>query len=211
MKTVIFDIDGTLADLTHRLHYIRPVVGKTMMDDRGHEHMIVEVCKSTRGRQVRTNTSGKQWVAAKDIGFKPDWDAFHGSVISDTRIDEICELASWMFDKHAEYPATEPKVLFLSGRMNKQVKAVGGAELVNVRHDTLRWLSENVHYEINDDFLFMRDDEDYRPDFEVKEDILQHLHDTGHEPVLAFDDRQQVVDMWRRNGIRCAQVAEGNF
>ena len=26
-----------------------------------------------------------------------------------------------------------------------------------------------------------------------------------------FDDRQQVVDMWRSNGLTCFQVADGNF
>jgi hypothetical protein len=29
--------------------------------------------------------------------------------------------------------------------------------------------------------------------------------------VGAFDDRQRVVDMWRRNGITCFQVAPGDF
>ena len=28
---------------------------------------------------------------------------------------------------------------------------------------------------------------------------------------MVFDDRQQVVDMWRANGLTCFQVAEGNF
>ena len=26
-----------------------------------------------------------------------------------------------------------------------------------------------------------------------------------------FDDRQQVVDMWRANGLTCFQVADGDF
>ena len=26
-----------------------------------------------------------------------------------------------------------------------------------------------------------------------------------------FDDRQQVVDMWRSNGLTCFQVADGDF
>ena len=28
---------------------------------------------------------------------------------------------------------------------------------------------------------------------------------------MVFDDRQQVVDMWRQNGLTCFQVADGNF
>jgi len=29
--------------------------------------------------------------------------------------------------------------------------------------------------------------------------------------LCALDDRQQVVDMWRERGIRCLQVAKGDF
>jgi len=28
---------------------------------------------------------------------------------------------------------------------------------------------------------------------------------------MVFDDRQQVVDMWRANGLTTFQVADGNF
>jgi len=33
----------------------------------------------------------------------------------------------------------------------------------------------------------------------------------GYTPSVVFDDRDRVVKMWRENGIRCFQVAEGNF
>jgi hypothetical protein len=29
--------------------------------------------------------------------------------------------------------------------------------------------------------------------------------------MAVFDDRDKVVAMWRRNGVACFQVAEGNF
>jgi len=28
---------------------------------------------------------------------------------------------------------------------------------------------------------------------------------------MVFDDRNSVVDMWRENGVRCMQVAPGDF
>ena len=32
------------------------------------------------------------------------------------------------------------------------------------------------------------------------------------EPIMVFDDRNQVVDMWRNGlGLQCFQVADGNF
>ena len=34
----------------------------------------------------------------------------------------------------------------------------------------------------------------------------------GKENIVGvFDDRQKVVDMWRKNGLTCFQVADGNF
>ncbi len=33
-------------------------------------------------------------------------------------------------------------------------------------------------------------------------------HD-GFDPKLAIDDRRRVVEMWRSQGLVCAQVAEG--
>ncbi len=49
----------------------------------------------------------------------------------------------------------------------------------------------------------MRPEKDYRPDYIIKEEILMQLKDEGFWPDLVIDDRQTVVDMWRRNGIIC--------
>jgi hypothetical protein len=58
--------------------------------------------------------------------------------------------------------------------------------------------------------LRMRKDGDYRADNIVKGEWFDSLKD--HErPVLAFDDRRQVVDLWRSKGVLCAQVAPGDF
>lgn len=59
--------------------------------------------------------------------------------------------------------------------------------------------------------LFMRSNSDTRKDYRIKHDIL-HKHIAPRWHVLhAIDDRQQVVDMWRRIGIECWQVAKGDF
>jgi hypothetical protein len=73
---------------------------------------------------------------------------------------------------------------------------------------TVWWMG--VH-EIPYHALYMRSDNDYRADFIVKEELLAQLRADGYNPVMAFDDRQQVVDMWRENGLICAQVAKGDF
>jgi hypothetical protein len=59
----------------------------------------------------------------------------------------------------------------------------------------------------------MRKAGDYRPDVEVKQEWLDEWlkHHTKEEIGGVFEDRKQVVDMWRKNGITCYQVAEGDY
>ena len=72
---------------------------------------------------------------------------------------------------------------------------------------TIDWLSDNdVHY----DHLVMRPQNHlYMPDNDLKQMWLDNI---GVDNVaMVFDDRQQVVDMWRKNGLTVFQVADGNF
>lgn len=59
--------------------------------------------------------------------------------------------------------------------------------------------------------LYMREEKDYRDDFVVKKEILDHIRQQGMQPFMVFDDRDSVVKMWREQGIRCMQVQPGNF
>ena len=77
--------------------------------------------------------------------------------------------------------------------------------------ETLDWLKlHNIHY----DELIMRYDitDRYTNDAVLKERWLDEYilkHDLDVK--MVFDDRKQVVDMWRKRGLTCLQVAEGNF
>jgi hypothetical protein len=76
-----------------------------------------------------------------------------------------------------------------------------------VEKETREWLEK---YHVKYHRLRMRKDGDYRMDCIVKAEWFDAL--PLHErPVLAFDDRQQVVDMWREYGVLCCQVAPGDF
>lgn len=80
----------------------------------------------------------------------------------------------------------------------------------DLAHDqTVAWLrSHNVSY----DFLYMRRSDDMRADSEVKMDIFDESIKDKFDVVTVFDDRQQVVDMWRHDlGLTVFQVAPGNF
>ena len=71
---------------------------------------------------------------------------------------------------------------------------------------TKEWLRKNV---AENAFwqLRMRPRGIYLRDDLLKMWWLAQLREEGFDVKIAFDDRQQVVDMWRLNGVTCCQVA----
>ena len=149
---IIFDIDGTLIDISHRLHLIK----KT----------------------------------------PPDWEEFRNPL--QKRWDEprlpIIKVAI------ALHKAGH-KVILCSGRRESE------------REDTLESLSRFICYNLIvpswKPSLCMRRDKDYRPDTEVKADMLETLRNQGFNPVMAFDDRPSVIRMWKEHGLTVADVGNG--
>ena len=76
------------------------------------------------------------------------------------------------------------------------------------RPETEQWLKDNgVPY----DLLYMRPEGDNRKDTVIKEEIYEK-HIKGKYSINGvFDDRDQVVEMWRNKGLKVFQVAEGDF
>ena len=54
--------------------------------------------------------------------------------------------------------------------------------------------------------LYMRKEGDYRPDTTIKYEMMYELKITPDDVLCILDDRQSVVDMWRKEGFRCLQV-----
>lgn len=82
------------------------------------------------------------------------------------------------------------------------------------RAETEKWLQDNL---VPYDKLIMRPEDavdnhgNKLPDWQVKLDLFnKHIR---HEYNVKFviDDRQQVVDTWRRLGLKCLQPQEGDF
>ncbi|MDH5259255.1 MAG: hypothetical protein OEX07_14670 [Gammaproteobacteria bacterium] len=77
---------------------------------------------------------------------------------------------------------------------------------------TSDWIEFHTDLGSNDYQLDMRPDGDTRPDYEVKQEMLDHTLEMDRERLIAvFDDCQQVVDMWRRNNVKCYQVKKGDY
>lgn len=145
-KIIVFDIDGTLANVDHRRH----------------------------------------WVASKP----KNWPAWNAGMKHDTVHEDI----KWMLDSF--YNRARTKIVICSGRGEEN------------REVTEQWLWDNaIHF----DALFMRKEKDYRKDSIVKVELLQQIREQFGEPFLWIDDRQQVVDAIRAEGVRVLQVAPGDF
>ena len=128
-------------------------------------------------------------ISTKDNG-KMDWDVFFNpnNIDLDLPNQTVIDMAN-MLSKQGY------TILILSGRSDVTYQA------------TVDWLNKYGVWFDNlimrtQDFLYMRDSD------------LKHmwLNTIGKDRVaMVFDDRNQVVDMWRQNGLTCFQVADGNF
>lgn len=120
---------------------------------------------------------------------KKNWDGFYGDCISDPPVESILTWVKALGD--------DPDFL---------VCIVSGRPTDRAGNQTVAWLEKhNVPY----DRIFMRAARDHRPDYMVKQEILDRLPKS--QIAFCIDDRDQVVSMWRRNGLTVYQVAEGNF
>lgn len=76
------------------------------------------------------------------------------------------------------------------------------------RGETEEWLE--LHGIMYDD-LFMRPEKDMRPDNIIKAELFDNYVRDNFDVQFVLDDRDQVVEMWRRMGLTCLQVAPGDF
>ena len=151
-KSVIFDLDGTLAIIDTR-------------------------------RKISTKPNGKI-----------DWDIFFNP--NNIALDR----PNWpVIDTLKLFSEKGLNIVIFSGRS----KATKDA--------TKDWLNKfDIPFDVlkmrptSNEFKFMRDDD-------LKEGWLNDLFPNKSDIFAVFDDRNKVVDMWRRNGITCFQVADGDF
>jgi hypothetical protein len=136
---------------------------------------------------------------------KPDWDAFFAGIRDDVVNEPVLRVLQEMTLGNCGCNYGERReIIFCSGRPER------------CRADTVEWLHRvdedlfNPDPELENYKLYMRKDGDFRRDDIVKQEILDSSIDKDRV-LFVLDDRQQVVDMWRRNGLTCFQVAEGDF
>ena len=126
------------------------------------------------------------------VATKPkNWKAFTAGIVNDTPHEDIVDLVN-VFRECRDYH----RIILCSGRGEEQRKV------------TERQMdSFGVRYAQ----LYMRPANDHRPDYIVKVELLQQIRKEHGEPKFWFDDRQQVVDAIRAEGVRVLQVCAGDF
>ena len=132
-------------------------------------------------------------ISTKSNG-KIDWDIFFNpnNISLDKPNLPVIKVAQMFKDQGF-------RIVILSGRLKTTKDA------------TRKWLNDNG---VPFDVLKMRPDNNsfkFTPDDDLKQWWLDSLFTDISDIFAVFDDRQKVVDMWRRNGLTCFQVADGNF
>jgi hypothetical protein len=89
-------------------------------------------------------------------------------------------------------------IIFVTGR-NEQYRDV-----------TEKWIANNMIYGFSY-ILYMRPFGDKREDTEIKTEIYNQNIKDNYDVKFVLEDRDRCVCEWRRIGVPCLQVADGNF
>ena len=120
-----------------------------------------------------------------------DRNPFDASHADEDRLNESVASTLRLFSKN------DYQILLVSGREDK------------FKEPTIKFLEK---HNINYDRLLMRKSKDYRKDSIVKREIYEGTIIGKYYIEFVLDDRDQVVDMWRKElGLSCFQVNYGSF
>jgi phosphoglycolate phosphatase-like HAD superfamily hydrolase len=177
---VIFDIDGTLLDISHRLHFL-------------------QLKESTTPSERAKPKASKKWDAFRDPKLKR-WDepivpviTVAQSLIKDGH--QVLLLSGRIRDE-AEGTIESLQRWFLHDRILNP----------NKETDKRHYKFGKQHGMIP---LYMRANKDYKPDTITKSNLYQKVLADGYRPVMVFDDRPSVIRMWRDRGLLVADVGKG--
>jgi len=124
----------------------------------------------------------------KSEGEKKDWKSFFAGIPDD-------DVNQWCLDIMNNFKK-DHKILICTGRAEYLMKI------------TMPWLEK---FKVPFDRIYMRPNGSKKEDFVIKEQIYKEFIQPNYDVSFAVDDRQQVVDAWRRNGIVTLQCAHGNY
>ncbi len=115
--------------------------------------------------------------------YKKNFDAFHLGAVN-------CPPIEWVRVAAQDAKGMGYRVIQVTARQEKY------------RPSTSWWIADNF---VPSDALYMRANDDYRPDYIVKRDILDRLL-KSYDIVKAYDDNPNVVRLWSEYNIPCVVV-----
>lgn len=118
-----------------------------------------------------------------------DWDKFFAALVHDKPILPVIDVIHSLVS-HGK------RLHLVTGRPERY------------RSITKKWLSNHGVFVmpgggIN---LYMRKDNDHRPDDQVKADMITVIKSEGFSPYMAIDDRETLIPVWRKAGMIVLQV-----
>ena len=122
-------------------------------------------------------------------GEKKEWDLFHAACSDDKPIWPIIVLVRLLSSRGL-------KIIIVTGRPYSSEET------------TRSWLRG---HSVPFDYLFMRPTDNHWLDSHLKQEILWNELPPTEQISYVLEDRNQVVEMWRRNGLTCLQVADGDY
>lgn len=122
-----------------------------------------------------------------------DWDSFYSACFEDEPIQEITDLVRFLGGFH--------RVVFCTGRRE------------SVRKETLKWLHCHLPGIVDEEEsdLLMRPNKDHRHDTLVKPEQVEKAGIDLNDIAFVLEDRNSMVAKWRELGLKCLQVADGDF
>lgn len=133
-------------------------------------------------------TIAKVGERLKYLQGKPDYTKFYASCFDDEPITEIVDLVKLLGSKYT--------IVYCTGRREE------------VRDQTAHWLFK---YHLPIGKLLMRPNGDKRHDVICKPEQLKNAEILLEEIAFVLEDRNSMVKTWRKLGVKCLQVAPGNF
>ena len=184
---IIFDLDGTLADLEHRRHFV---------DHRLVPHTVIDG-SAFRQYPKWYDKESDSCIVPCDLKWQPDWKSFYEACDKDNPIPSTVELyQSLIFENYL--------------RLGQQIEIWSG-RCQSVGYKTGLWLELHV-WGAPSGVLKMRPIGDNTPLHELKERwLLDHLARGGNPIDFVFDSDHKSIQMWRRRGIfvfNCCQNGE---
>lgn len=121
-----------------------------------------------------------------------DYSQVHTDIVD----ENVASMVRLYYTRDIMFDVPDTYVVIVSGRID------------DCKAETEKWLKDN---NIPYDEIYMRKTGDSRDDRIVKSEIYEEFIKPRFNVRFVLDDRDRVVKMWREQGLKVLQVAEGDF